>query len=325
MKILSVIGGRPQIFKIDKSLKQVIVNTGQHYDDEMAGRHFRDTKLKPKYNLNCDSEQMGLMIDKIRNVLRREKPDIVLVYGDTYSTLAGSIASSLENITLAHVEAGLRSHDKSMPEETNRIVADVLATYRFAPTHTAMRNLMEEGLGDNTFHVGDSLFWSMKKLLPLKKTDDFGTYIYASIHRRENLAPDNLREILNGLGTQKVFFPMHPHTRRVIKKSRLKVPKNIEVVKPLPRKESLERMFNSRFIVTDSGGILREAYWMLRYSVIIRTVTEWPEIVDGGWGQLVPPVAERIARAMEGEHRVIAKVELPYINPYHEIKRVLNV
>jgi len=156
-KTLSIIGGRPQIFKVDPDLSGVIVDTGQHYDVEMAGQHFKEMKVKPKYHLKCTSDEVGKMVDECRKVLKKEKPDVVLVYGDTYSTMAGAIASSLENIPIAHIEAGLRSHDKDMPEETNRIVADVLATYKFCPSHLSMRNLVEEGLADGAYFIGDPL------------------------------------------------------------------------------------------------------------------------------------------------------------------------
>lgn len=324
-KIISIVGGRPQIFKIDPKLSEVIINTEQHYDDNMAGKHFRDMKIIPKYNLGCTSDEIGKMIDECRKVLKKEKPDVVLVYGDTYSTLAGAIASSLENIPIGHVEAGLRAHDKSLPEETNRIVADVLSTYRFAPSHLAVRNLQEEGLGEGTFFVGDPLFWSMKYFTPLKKLKDYGKYIFASIHRRENLEPSVLKEILEGLGeVGPVYLPLHPHTKRIIKKNRLKIPKNIEVVKPQPRKRTLGKVYNSKLVITDSGGIQREAYWMGKHSLIVRPTTEWMEIVGNGWATLIPANAKRIAEAAKQEYRHEVMPDIPRHNPFDDIRRILD-
>jgi UDP-N-acetylglucosamine 2-epimerase len=326
MKIASIIGGRPQIFKVDPDLTKLIIDTGQHYDHEMAGQHFKEMKIKPKYFLNCTSEEIGKMIDEARKVLRKEKPDVVIVYGDTYSTLAGAIAASLENIKVAHVEAGLRSHDRSMPEETNRIVADVLSTYRFCPTHVAMRNLIEEGLGEGSYLVGDTLFWTMKYFTPIKDSKDKDKYVFASIHRRENLNPDILREILKGLGEIKmpIYFPIHPHTHRIIKKNKLKIPKNVEVVKPQSRKKTLERIHNSKMVITDSGGITREAYWMLKHSLIIRWTTEWEEIVSNGWATLVPANAKKIAEAGNAEYPHAVPPQLPRHDPYAGVRKILH-
>lgn len=324
-KILSIIGGRPQCFKLDPKLSEVVINTSQHYDNEMMGQHLKEMKVVPKYNLNCTSEEIGKMIDKCREILRKEKPDVVLVYGDTYSTLAGAVATSLENIPIGHVEAGLRSFDKSMPEETNRIVADVLSTYRFAPTHNAMSNLLAEGLGQGSYHVGDPLFWSLNKFLPLKKAKDFRKYIFATIHRRENLEKVNLKEILEGLGMidKPIYLPLHPHTKRIIKKYRLKIPKNVEIVKPQSRLKTLERIFNSDMVITDSGGIQREAYWLFKHSLIIRPITEWAEIIESGWGTLVAANAKQIFEAVK-EYKPPAPPDLPRHNPYLEIKEILT-
>jgi len=326
MKILSIVGTRPQIFKLDPDLSDVIVNTGQHKDKDMDAIHFKAMKIKPKYNLGCSSDEMGKMIDKLRGVLRKENPDAALVYGDTYSTLAGAIACSVENIKFGHVEAGLRSHDNTMPEEVNRKVADMLATWKFAPSHSAMRNLLEEGLSKGAIHSGDPLFWSFNYFLPLKKRKDFRKFVFATIHRRENLEPHNLKEIIKGLGMidSPVYFPLHPHTRRIIKKLKIKIPKNIEMVKPQPRKQTLEKIHNSKLVITDSGGIQREAYWMTRLSLCIRPVTEWEEIVESGWSRLVPANAKRIAEEAMRDHKAHGVVELPRNNPYKLIKETLE-
>ena len=325
MKILSICGTRPQVFKVYPD-SDVIVNTGQHKDKEMDSNHYKDMKIKPKYNLGCSSDEMGKMIDKLRVVLKKENPDAVLVYGDTYSTLAGAVACSLENIKFGHVEAGLRSHDKTMPEETNRIVADILATWKFAPSHTAMRNLLEEGLSKGSVHSGDPLFWSFNNFVPVKKTKDWNKFIFCTIHRRENLEPHNLKEIIKGLGMidMPVYFPVHPHTKRILKKQKIKIPKNVELVKPQPRKKTIEQIYNSKMVITDSGGIQREAYWMATKSLCVRPVSEWEEIVDGGWSRLVPANAKRISEEIAREYAPPGIVELPRNNPYKIIKKTLE-
>lgn len=325
-KILSIIGGRPQVFKVDPKLSDVIVNTGQHFDDDMFGQHLREMKIKPKYNLECTSDELGKMIDKLREVLKKEKPDVVLVYGDTYSTMAGAVATSLENIPLGHVEAGLRSNDKSMPEETNRIVADVLAKWKFAPTHYAMDNLLNEGLGDNAYYVGDSLFWSLNYFLPLKKSKDFGTYIFASIHRRENLTPENLKEIFKGFSMvdDKIYLPLHPHTKREMKKHNIKASKNVEIVKPQSRLDTLTKIFNSKLVITDSGGVQRESFWLLKHVLIIRPVTEWIDIIEKGWGTLTPAIAERIASEIKEVRMHHDAPDFVHINPYEKIERIIS-
>lgn len=301
MKILGVIGSRPQIIKADPELLDVVVNTSQHYDDEMAGQHFRDRKIKPKYNLGLDSGHKGEMVDCLQPILEKEKPDIVVVYGDTFSTMAGTLAAAYNATPIAHVEAGLRSYDMAMPEEVNRITADRLATWRFCPTVESYNNLTAEGLGLNSFVVGDSLFDTMKPYLPLKKMKDYQQFAFCSIHRRENLTELNLSEIMDGLGRlpRKTVFPIHPHTHRIIKKFGIKIPKNVEVKKPMSRRDTLTHVSNCRYVVTDSGGLQREAYWMTKHSYIIRPVTEWTNIVASGWATLLPANAEVIAREAE--------------------------
>jgi len=326
IKILSVCGTRPQCFKLDPKLSDVVINTGQHADENMSDVHFKDMKIKPKYNLGCSSDEFGKMIDKIREVLQKETPDVVLVYGDTYSTLAGSLAASMENIPLGHVEAGLRAHDRSIPEETNRVVSDILARWKFAPTHDSMKNLLEEGLGLGAYHVPDPLFWSFNYFVPLKREKDYGKFVFATIHRRENLDKENLSEIIRGFSLipEKIYFPVHPHTLRMIKKYGIKIPKNVEVVKPQPRKQTLQKIHNSKYVITDSGGIQREAYWMMRHSFIIRPVSEWVEIVEKGWSTLVGANAERLAEIVSREYKHGQMPELPRGNPYEKIKDILK-
>jgi len=166
----------------------------------------------------------------------------------------------------------------------------------------------------------------MNYFLPLKKSKDAGKYLFASVHRRENLEPSVLKEIIAGFKEigETIYLPLHPHTRRILKKHRIKIPKNVEVVKPQPRKKTLERIFNSKLVMTDSGGILREAYWMGKHTLILRNVTEWEEIVSNGWATLVPPNAKRIAEAAKAEYEHRVMPDIARHNPYAEVKKYIN-
>lgn len=323
--ILAIIGTRPQILKVDPNTVDVVVNTSQHYDDELAGQYFRERKIKPKYNLGLSSDETGLMIDKLRKILQKEKPDKVLVYGDTNSTLAGSIAAAYENIPFGHVEAGVRSGDTSMLEEINRIVADRLATYRFCPDLPAYDNLLKEGLEQNTMIVGDSLFDTLIDYLPIRKRKDKGQYIFASIHRRENMN-ENLVSIFNALErtNKKVYFSLHPHTKRVIKKLRIKVGKNIEIIKPQNRKKTLEYISNAHIVVSDSGGVLRESYWCLVPCVVPRTITEWDYIRQEGWAAVVGANEEKILSAIMTLHPTTQPQHFPKQGANEKIKYYLS-
>lgn len=301
MKILGVFGTRPQALKIDPKLCDVWVNTGQHWDDDLVGQHLKARKILPKYNLNLTSDETGVMMDKIRVILRKERPDIVVVYGDTNSTAAGAWAGALENIPVAHIEAGLRSGDNSMPEEINRKIADLLASWKFCPTTQAYNNLLKENLGQQAFIVGDPLFDSLDEYIPIKDLKNKRKYIFATIHRQENDTKEHLRDIFSALGRidEPVILPLHPRIRRSLKRWRIKIPKNVELLKPLSRKESLEYTTNARLVITDSGGVQREAYWTTVPCVVLRNTTEWTETVDEGWATLVGANEERILDAIK--------------------------
>lgn len=326
MKILGFIGTRPQALKADPQLLDVVVNSGQHWDDAMDGQHLRDMKIRPKYNLRCTSEETGKMIDLLRPILRREKPDIVVVYGDTNTTAAGALAAAWENIPLAHIESGLRSGDTSMPEEVNRIIADRLATWKFCPSLAAYDNLLKENVGTQAFVVGDPLFDSLKKYVPVKARKDRRQYVFATIHRKENQTEEALKNILLAFKEygERVVLPLHPGTHRIIKKLRLKVSKNVEVLKPLSRKETLEYITNAKLVVTDSGGIQREAYWIVIPALILRTVTEWPETVEDGWATLVGSNTERILDGLKNFKPSGAPMHVPKYGANEKIRFYLK-
>jgi len=291
-KIISVVGARPNFIKLDSSLPQIIVHTGQHYDDEMSAIFFRDLHLpKPKYNLGVNDCDIGNMIQKLTEIFQKEKPRLVIVYGDANSTAAGAIAAYQKRIPVAHVEAGLRSSNRRMLEEYNRIISDHIATLNFCPTRTAVENLKREGL-TNMYLVGDVMY---DRILPLKKKFKKGKrqdYIYLTCHRAENVDDKQFLFLLfRALGKTKrrIIFPVHPRTKQQIKTFRLKLPDNIEVVAPLGYEQGLQAMTQASVVITDSGGMQKEAYFLGRPCLILRRETEWPEIVDGKSILLVPP------------------------------------
>lgn len=299
MKIFTVVGARPAFMKIDPTLPQTIIHTGQHKDYNMSAIFFRGLKLpKPEYNLN--TTDTGKMIDKLRVLFKREKPNMVLVIGDTNSALAGAMAASMENIRIIHIEAGLRSYDNSMPEEKNRIVIDKLSYILFCPNASAVMNLLKEGIKDNVHIVGDPLFDSMGRFLPIKKTKDYETYVLLTTHRNFNV--DNaqiLADILTacGMSKEKFIFPVHPRTRKMLRT--LEIPTNVKCIDPVGYKEMLSLISNSKKVITDSGGVQREAYWMNRPVIILRDTTEWPEIINKGAGILVGTEKHRILDAIK--------------------------
>lgn len=291
-KVISVVGARPNFIKLDSTLSQMIVHTGQHYDDEMSQVFFDDLNLKaPKYNLNCKDSEIGAMITKLDNVYRQEKPDLIIVYGDTNSTSAGAIAAFPLRIKVAHVEAGLRAHRRHMLEEYNRVVSDHIADYNFCPTPTAVKNLKNEGI-KNGYFVGDVMFdriiSTRKKIGPVKPKDFF----LLTTHRAENVdKKEYLSTLLNVLGKLRVnvLFPIHPRTRKRLKEFKLTLPPNIAAVTPLSHTETIRAILESVGVITDSGGVQKEAYFCQKPCLILRDETEWEEIVDGHSVILLPP------------------------------------
>lgn len=321
MKIVTIIGARPQFIKAAavsrvlkdyNNLKEIIIHTGQHYDDNMSEVFFQEEIPKPDYYLGIGSGshgvQTGRMLEKIEGVLIKENPDVVLVYGDTNSTLAGALAASKLQIPVAHVEAGLRSFNKKMPEEINRIVADHVSDLLFAPTKTAVDNLIREGIPrERIFNVGDVMFdaalyygekaekeSNILEKLGLKP----GKYILSTIHRAYNTdIEERLRAIFEGLSRVSreitVVLPLHPRTKAALVREGLYeyVSKNVKVIEPVGYIDMIKLEKNSRLIVTDSGGVQKEAFFYKVPCVTLREETEWVELVELGWNHLVPPVS----------------------------------
>lgn len=303
---MSIIGTRPQIMKIDKDLPQKIIWTGQHWDECMKDVFFQELKMpKPDYELN--SKSLGVMISKILAVLRKERPDLVLVYGDCRSTVAGAIAAEELGIPVGHVEAGVRCFNKSVPEERNRILVDHISKYHFVPDDKARENLAKEGIRDDVLVVGNVMLDTFGSMCPIKKKA-YGTYSYVSIHRQENITSavrmEELFETLEGMD-EKFIFPCHPHTRKQLKKLKVRIPDNFETIEPAPYRKNLELISNARRVITDSGGVQNESTWMNVPCGVYRNHNEWE-----GWIELLKDEVD-IKAFMDNHWRKEKKAYLP--------------
>ncbi len=333
MKILSVVGARPQFVKVapvDEELRKrghehVIVHTGQHYDYEMSKAFFEQLSIpEPDYNLEVGSGthayQTGTMLARLGEVIAEEEPDLVLIYGDTNSTLAGALASVKLLIPCGHVEAGYRSFDMTMPEEVNRVVADRICQIHFAPTENAVNNLKKEGISDDSiFHTGNIMAETLLKNLEKAKRsnvlESLGArpheYILMTLHRQENVDnPERLERIFKGLsGTPiPILFPCHPRTEKRLEefKTLEKVNFNrdmLKIIRPLPYLDFLKLEKECAFVVSDSGGIQSEALVLQKPCVTLRYRTEKIETLQAGSNELAGTdpdlIAEKISRAMD--------------------------
>ncbi|MBI4506634.1 MAG: UDP-N-acetylglucosamine 2-epimerase (non-hydrolyzing) [Chloroflexi bacterium] len=321
MIVATVVGARPQFIKaapvsvaLRRQAREILVHTGQHYDDMMSDVFFREMALPaPNYHLGVGSashgRQTGEMLAAVEEVLLAERPHAVLVYGDTNSTLAGALAAAKLHIPVAHVEAGMRSFDKSMPEEINRVLTDHVSTLLLCPTETAVRNLAAEGLRDGVHHVGDVMYDALLRFLPLahvhsRVLDDLGLapggYVVATVHRAANADdPQRLASIICGLGglDWPTVFPVHPRTARALAAAGSVVPPTVRAIEPLGYLDMLRLEEQARLIVTDSGGVQKEAYMLGVPCLTLREETEWPETVAAGWNCLVGAEAERLVAA----------------------------
>lgn len=324
MKILTVIGARPQFIKAAavsrviepmENVSEVLVHTGQHYDASMSDIFFDELGIpQPNYNLGIGGGNHGAMtgrqLEAIEEVLLDEKPDWVLVYGDTNSTLAGALAAVKMLIPVAHVEAGLRSFNRRMPEEINRIMTDSVSNFLFAPTQTAIDNLRSEGQAEERLVlVGDvmldaSLFYRNRARCPVEfeaLSLDPGEFILATVHRAENTDdPVRLQSILNGLAEcgRPVYLPLHPRTRSRIDTHGLFVAENLRIVDPVGYLEMIWLEANCLAVATDSGGVQKEAYFFGKPCVTLRDETEWVELVETGWNTVVGSGTKAISTAI---------------------------
>ena len=323
LKIFSIVGARPQFIKLAPlssalavSHEEFIVHTGQHYDYAMSEKIFIDLGIrKPDIHLETKSgtqaSQTGEMMIKLEKAMISKRPDIIIVFGDTNSTLAGVIAASKLNIPIIHIEAGLRSYNKNMPEEINRVVADHVSKYLFAPTQTAADILNKEGLQENTFLTGDIMVDTIKNNLEiaLKKSSVIidmalknNEYNLLTLHRNYNVDnTDILEHILNQLGNleEKIIFPLHPRTKKMLSVNYF-LPVNIKIVEPQGYLDFITLEYFSKRIITDSGGIQKEAYILKKPCITLRTETEWIETVEEKWNLLINPSDKMIASKISG-------------------------
>ena len=331
MKIVSVVGARPQFIKLSplskelrKKHREIVLHTGQHYDYELSRIFFSQLSIpKPDYNLGIGSDehgaQTGRMLKGIEEVLLFEKPDLVLVYGDTNSTLAGALAGAKLKIPVAHVEAGLRSFVKSMPEEINRVLTDHVSSLLFCPTPTSVRNLKREGITRGVYLTGDVMYDSLRanlaaaekksriiKKLGLKKKD----FYLMTIHRAENTDEEgNLKKIARMLSNldRKTVFPVHPRTRKRLSEfgllKGLLSRDDLILTDPVGYLDMLVLEKNARCVLTDSGGVQKEAFFLKTPCLTLREETEWVETVESGLNTIVGLRLEKVRRSLSGKAR----------------------
>lgn len=357
MKIITVIGARPQIIKaaaisreISKNyhnnITEIIVHTGQHYDQNMSEVFFEELSIpKPNYNLNVGSNSHGVqtakMIEKVEEVIIKENPDYILLYGDTNSTLAGAVAASKMNVPIIHVEAGLRSYNRKMPEEINRIVCDHLSTLLFSPTLTGYNNLVREGFNEENnspftpdnpgiFHCGDIMYdnslhfaeLANKKSIILKKYElTPNDFILTTIHRDHNTdIEENLIAIFKALieisKKYKVILPLHPRTKNKLETfsdrtffNTIKSQENLKLIEPVSFLDMIQLERSSKLVITDSGGVQKEAYFFNKPCIILRPETEWVEILETKMAKLVSANFNKIIAAF---NEFIRKKEITF-------------
>lgn len=318
MKIFSIVGARPQFIKLAPLSKAIaaeahqefIVHTGQHYDYAMSEKIFIDLGIKkPDIHLEVgagnQTAQIAEMMLKLEAAMQEKKPDIVIVFGDTNSTLAGALIAAKQNISIVHIEAGLRSYNRAMPEEINRIVTDHVSKYLFAPTQTAVDNLTREGMGANTFLTGDIMVDTMKNSMEiaLKKSTVISDlhlqdkkYNLLTLHRNYNVDDTTVLEhILNQLGQMEelIIFPVHPRTKKMLAETYV-IPKNIKLIEPQGYLDFIALEYAAARIITDSGGIQKEAYLLRKPCITLRSETEWVETVEEKWNLLINPADKNI-------------------------------
>lgn len=347
MKAIHIVGARPQFVKLAPLMRalsgkceQLILHTGQHYDQMMSESFFTDLDINPPdYNLEAGSGSQGAqtarMLDSIEQVCFKEKPELLIIYGDTNSTLAGALVGAKSGIRTAHVEACLRSFNRSMPEEINRIVADHTSDILLCPTQTAMSNASNEGLLPKAFLVGDIMTDSVAYGLDKASRSstvltDMGLtgqeYYLVTLHRPYNVDdPSNLKHILDGLNNlgKKVIFPVHPRTRKVIGDSIRQTWENIILVDPQSYLDFMTLHANSIAMITDSGGVQKEAYLLSKPCITLRTETEWVETVKAGWNLLLDPQAKDFPDAISGFNPPVDHPNLYGTNVSATIARIL--
>lgn len=323
LRVLSIVGARPQFIKaapMSAALRthhdEYLVHTGQHYDDEMSDVFFRQLGIpQPDVNLGAGSgthaEQTAAIMVPLEKLMLDYQPDWVLIYGDTNSTLAGALAASKLSLKLAHVEAGLRSFNRTMPEEINRVVADHLSQLLFCPTHVARDNLAKEGITQGVVITGDIMIDAVLRYAPIaREKSDIHTrlgldrtqpYALATIHRPANAdSPDALRGVMAALSDlgMPVVFPVHPRTRKLLEQLNIVSPGHVHLIPPANYLDLLALLESAAVAITDSGGLQKEAYMLETPCVTVRPETEWVETVESGWNTLAEPSHPSITAAV---------------------------
>lgn len=339
MKIVTVVGARPQFIKaatVSRAMVEqgdcveVMIHTGQHFDANMSDVFFQELEIpKPAYSLGVGGgshgQNTGRMIEAIEAVLLKERPDAVLVYGDTDSTLAGALAAAKLHVPIVHVEAGLRSFNRAMPEEINRKLTDHLSDLLLTPNQQGIQNLALEGIsGSQVINVGDVMFDAALYFgTRADKTSNIlqtlslepKAYWLATVHRQENTDdPRRLQRIFDGLSrsAMKVVLPLHPRTRNRLADQGIVMPGNILVVEPLGYIDMVMLEKHAALIVTDSGGVQKEAYFHRVPCLTLRDETEWLELIDMGWNRLASPLSEDFFSAFEQDYLPGAVDGAPY-------------
>lgn len=324
MKIVTVLGARPQFIKAAAlsrylrdvpEIKEVIVHTGQHYDENMSDVFFREMQIpEPAHFLNISSklhgEMTGKMMAGIERILLEERPDLVLVYGDTNSTLAGALAARKLNLKLAHVEAGLRSFNNTMPEEINRIITDRISDYLFCPSENSITNLKNEGFDRydaKVFNVGDI----MKDVVLFYKDFDSALsialpeqFVLTTLHRAENTdSPARLHNLLAALNIiaaeTPVLLPIHPRTRTRLADIDIELHPNVRIIDPVGYLEMITLLKKCTLVITDSGGLQKEAYFLSKFCITVRDQTEWVELAEKGCNRVVGTDVKKIVQARD--------------------------
>lgn len=352
MKIAMLVGARPQFIKASvvsralaehKGVQEILIHTGQHSDLNMSDVFFDELDIpSPNHHLGIGGgshgENTGRMIEAIERVLIAERPDWLLVFGDTDSTLAGAIAAAKLHIPVAHVEAGLRSFNRRMPEEINRVLTDHVSTILFAPTDTAVRNLAAEGIkGSSVQLVGDVMYDALRyygeksearmEFLNALKIAPNG-YVLATLHREENTDDrQRLGEILAGFAASPlpVILPLHPRTRKRLKEFALTIPSTIQIIAPVGYLDMVLLEKHAAMIATDSGGVQKEAYFHGVPCLTLRDETEWVELLDAGANRLVGANCSRLAEALRDDWKTLAPPQPSLYGDGHAGRRIVRI
>ena len=339
MKIVSVVGNRPQFVKSAplsfalraEEIDEVVVHTGQHYDHELSTVFFDELGIPvPPYRLDLHTADPEAMEARILPILEQERPDLVLVFGDTNSTLAGARAATTAGIPLAHVEAGLRSGDLTMPEEHTRIEVDGLAAYLFSPDERSAETLRREGVPGEIHVVGDVMSDASLRFAPAARERypieyEPGSYVVATIHRQANVFQPRLGLVVEGLNriAEPVVFPAHPRTRSNMEAAGLPLGPRVHLIEPLGYLQLAALASQARVLVTDSGGLQKEAYWYGVPCVTVRPSTEWVDTVEVGANVLVPADPDAIAEAVSN---AVMPTERPVLyGDGHASERIASV